>query len=154
MPIDNTKPGGPRGIGRPGFVRGGFDDTRTCRSPINALVAEDTSTRRRVRGLAEVGQFDPRVQRVLHCFGQIGEPVHVLGRYLDVPLIVFGVLMIRGAMPTWLGVVWIVCGVLFWATGFLPLWFFVGSLTLGIWGLLNFRPESGTGEQVAAIRAD
>jgi hypothetical protein len=65
--------------------------------------------------------------------------------------IVFGVLMIRGAMPTWLGVVWIVCGVLFWA-GFLPLWFFVGSLTLGIWGLLNFRPESGIVEQVAAVR--
>jgi len=65
--------------------------------------------------------------------------------------IVFGVLMILGAMPSWLGVVWIVCGVLFWA-GFLPLWFFVASLVFGIWGLVQFRPGHRTVEQIGAVR--
>lgn len=65
--------------------------------------------------------------------------------------IVFGVLMIMGAMPTWLGVTWIVCGVLFWG-GFLPLWFFVAALVFGIWGLLRFRPGRGTEARISANR--
>lgn len=67
-------------------------------------------------------------------------------------LIVFGVLMIRGAMPTWLGVVWILCGLLFWG-GFLPLWFFVAALVFGIWGLLRFRPGQATVARISADRA-
>jgi hypothetical protein len=66
-------------------------------------------------------------------------------------LVVFGVLMIRGAMPTWLGVVWILCGVMFWL-GFLPLWFFVAALVFGIRGLLRFRAGRATAGQVSAQR--
>ncbi len=68
-------------------------------------------------------------------------------------LIVFGVLMIQGAMPTWLGVVWIVCGVLFWG-GLLPLWFFVAALAFGIRGLLRFRPGHDTGARISANRGN
>jgi len=53
----------------------------------------------------------------------------------------FGYLMIRGSMPTWLGAVWIGCGVMFWV-GILPLWFFVGALVFGIHGLVRFRDPS------------
>ena len=65
--------------------------------------------------------------------------------------IVFGVLMVIGAMPTWLGVVWIVCGILFWV-GILPLWFFVGALVFGVWGVIRFRPGRGSVAQIAAVR--
>jgi len=51
----------------------------------------------------------------------------------------FGWLMILGGMPSWLGVVWTACGLLFWV-GILPLWFFVAALVFGIRGLLRFRP--------------
>ena len=52
--------------------------------------------------------------------------------------IVFGLLMIRGPMPTWLGAVWVFCGVIFWV-GILPLWFFVASLVFGVRGVLKTR---------------
>jgi len=61
------------------------------------------------------------------------------GLALSLTFITFGWLMIRGAMPTWLGVVWIACGLLYWL-GLLPLWFFVGALAFGAWGLIAFRP--------------
>ena len=62
--------------------------------------------------------------------------------------IVFGYLMIRGAMPTWLGVVWIICGVMFWV-GILPLWFFVGALVFGIRGLIRFGADTSL-DQISA----
>lgn len=66
----------------------------------------------------------------------------ISGGATSLSFIVFGYLMIRGAMPVWLGVVWILCGVLFWL-GILPLWFFVGALVFGVRGLIKFRrPET------------
>jgi hypothetical protein len=59
--------------------------------------------------------------------------------------------MVIGAMPTWLGVVWIVCDILFWF-GILPLWFFVGALVFGVWGVIRFRPGRGSVAQIAAVR--
>jgi hypothetical protein len=67
----------------------------------------------------------------------------------SVSFLVFGYLMIRGAMPRWLGVVWIICGVLFWL-GILPLWFFVGALVFGIRGLIAFRAGSSTAAEISA----
>ena len=67
--------------------------------------------------------------------------------------IVFGYLMIRGAMPTWLGVVWIICGVMFWL-GILPLWFFVGALVFGIRGLIKFRAGSSTPDRISGSSAN
>jgi hypothetical protein len=64
-------------------------------------------------------------------------------------VIVFGVLMIKGAMPTWLGIVWIVCGVLFWL-GILPLWFFVAALVFGVYGTVRFRPGTASARLVTA----
>lgn len=61
------------------------------------------------------------------------------GLALSLTFLTFGWLMIRGAMPVWLGVVWIACGLLYWL-GLLPLWFFVGALVFGIRGLIAFRP--------------
>ena len=63
--------------------------------------------------------------------------------------VIFGYCMFRGAMPRWLGVVWILCGVLFWL-GILPLWFFVGALAFGIRGIIRFRADTPT----SAISAD
>lgn len=65
-------------------------------------------------------------------------------------LIGFGVLMIRGMMPAWLGVAWIACGVLFWL-GILPFWFFAGGLLFGLRGLLRFR-SGHSADQIAAVR--
>lgn len=69
----------------------------------------------------------------------------------SVTMITFGWLMIRGAMPTWLGIVWVFCGVMFWL-GFLPLWFFVGALTFGIRGSIAFRANRGSIDQICAVR--
>jgi hypothetical protein len=66
-------------------------------------------------------------------------------------IIVFGYLMVRGAMPTWLGVTWIVCGVLFWV-GLIPFWFFFAAFIFGIRGIRKFRPGKATVEQVSATR--
>lgn len=74
-----------------------------------------------------------------------------VGIAFSLSIIVFGVFMVRGAMPTWLGVVWILCGVLFWL-GILPLWFFVAALVFGIRGLVKFRPANASAEQISATR--
>ena len=66
--------------------------------------------------------------------------------------VVFGVLMIKGAMPTWLGIVWIACGVLFWV-GILPLWFFVAALVFGVYGAVRFRSGAPSADLVAAVRS-
>lgn len=66
-------------------------------------------------------------------------------------MIAFGRLMIRGAMPTWLGNVWVACGV-FFRGGLLPLWCFVGALVFGIRGSITYRPGRGDIDQVAAVR--
>jgi hypothetical protein len=61
-------------------------------------------------------------------------------------LLVHGALMVTGAMPAWLGLVWMACAALFWV-GALPLWFFVAALAFGLWGVLAFRPgHAGAGE--------
>lgn len=66
-------------------------------------------------------------------------------------MITFGWLMIRGRMPTWLGIVWVACGVVFWL-GILPLWFFVGAIVFGIRGNIAFRPSRGHIDQICAVR--
>lgn len=71
------------------------------------------------------------------------------GGGFSVSLLGFGYLMIRGEMPTWLGVVWVVCGVLFWL-GILPLWFFVAALVFGVHGLIRFRPGGSAPAAVSA----
>jgi hypothetical protein len=63
----------------------------------------------------------------------------------------FGILMIIGAMPTWLGVSWVAFGLLAWV-GILPFWFFAAALTFGISGVLRFRPGRRTPHQVSAAR--
>jgi hypothetical protein len=78
----------------------------------------------------------------------LGLPV---GVGFSLSIIVFGVFMFRGPMPTWLGATWIVCGVLFWI-GILPFWFFVAALTFGIRGVVKFRPGKATAEQISAVR--
>ena len=65
-------------------------------------------------------------------------------------VIVFGVLMVRGGMPTWLGGVWVICGVMFWI-GILPLWFFLAALVFGVWGLVRIRPGRFDPDRVAAL---
>jgi len=71
------------------------------------------------------------------------------GGGLSAAFVVFGYLMVRGAMPTWLGVVWIGCGGLFWV-GILPLWFFVGAFAFGIRGVVRFRAGSSTSARISA----
>jgi hypothetical protein len=56
----------------------------------------------------------------------------------SVAFVIIGVLIIRGPMPNWLGSVLIVFGLLPYF-GFLPLWFFVGAIVLGITGLVRYR---------------
>ncbi|MET0695862.1 MAG: hypothetical protein ABWZ58_00415 [Acidimicrobiia bacterium] len=57
--------------------------------------------------------------------------------------VIFGILMIRGSMPTWLGIVLIACGFLPYV-GFLPMWYYVGAIVLGITNLVRFRETSST----------
>jgi hypothetical protein len=73
----------------------------------------------------------------------------ISGGGTSLAFIVFGYLMIRGVMPTWLGVVWILCGIMFWV-GILPLWFFVGALVFGIRGLIKFKSGNTSLDQVSA----
>jgi hypothetical protein len=61
--------------------------------------------------------------------------------------------MISGAMPVWLGVVWMICGVLFWI-GILPLWFFFAALVFGIRGVIRFRAGSAAIDRISAAPAD
>jgi hypothetical protein len=70
----------------------------------------------------------------------------------SVSIIAFGVLMVMGAMPTWMGLAWIASGVLAWV-GILPFWFFAAALALGIWGLVRLRPGQASAQQVSAVRA-
>jgi hypothetical protein len=72
-----------------------------------------------------------------------------VGIAFSLSIIVFGYLMVRGAMPTWLGVVWIVCGVLFWL-GIIPFWFFGAALAFGIRGIVKFRAGKATIGQISA----
>ena len=73
----------------------------------------------------------------------------VAGGGFSLTILVFGYLMIRGAMPTWLGIVWIICGVLFWL-GILPLWFFFGALVFGVRGLIKFRAGATALDRISA----
>lgn len=73
------------------------------------------------------------------------------GGGFSLAFVVFGYLMIRGAMPTWLGATWIVCGVMFWL-GILPLWFFFGALVFGVRGVIRFRPGSPAVDRISADR--
>jgi hypothetical protein len=73
----------------------------------------------------------------------------ISGGGFSLSFLVFGYLMIRRAMPTWLGVVWILCGIMFWL-GILPLWFFVGALVFGVRGLITFRAGATTLAQISA----
>ena len=57
--------------------------------------------------------------------------------------VIFGILIIRGSMPTWLGIVLIACGVLPYI-GFLPMWYYVGAIVLGITNLVRFRETRST----------
>ena len=75
----------------------------------------------------------------------------VAGGGFSLSFVVFGYLMVRGAMPTWLGVVWIICGVMYWL-GILPLWFFVGALVFGVRGLARFRSGSPPAGLISADR--
>lgn len=72
------------------------------------------------------------------------------GLALSMTFLIFGWLMIRGAMPTWLGVVWVACGLMYWL-GRLPLWFFVAAITFGIWGLIGFRPGRDAASRTSAL---
>lgn len=71
------------------------------------------------------------------------------GGGFSLTFVVFGYLMIRGAMPIWLGVVWIICGVMFWL-GILPLWFFVAALVFGVRGLITFKDGTTALDRVSA----
>jgi hypothetical protein len=55
-----------------------------------------------------------------------------------IAFVIFGVLIVRGPMPTLVGIVLIVCGLLPYI-GFLPLWYYMGAIVLGITGLIRFR---------------
>lgn len=84
-----------------------------------------------------------------------GDIVFVLavGGGFSLAFLAFGYLMIRGAMPTWLGVVWMLCSVMFWF-GILPLWFFVAALVFGIRGVIRFRPGSTALDRISAARSN
>jgi hypothetical protein len=55
-----------------------------------------------------------------------------------IAFVIFGVLIIRGPMPTWLGVVLIACGVLP-MIGAIPAWYYLGAIVLGITLLVRLR---------------
>lgn len=52
--------------------------------------------------------------------------------------VIFGILIIRGPMPKWLGIVLIVFGLLPFI-GAVPAWYYLGAILLGITGLVRFR---------------
>jgi hypothetical protein len=57
--------------------------------------------------------------------------------------VIFGILIIRGSMPTWLGIALIICGLLPYL-GFLPMWYYVGAILLGVTSLVRFRGARST----------
>jgi hypothetical protein len=65
--------------------------------------------------------------------------------------VIFGILIIRGPMPTWLGIVLIVFGFLP-AIGAVPAWYYIGAILLGVTGLIRFREgrSAGVGETTTA----
>ena len=60
-----------------------------------------------------------------------------------IAFVIFGILIIRGPMPTWLGIVLIVCAFLP-AAGAVPAWYYIGATVLGVTGLLRFRETRST----------
>jgi hypothetical protein len=60
-----------------------------------------------------------------------------------IAFVIFGVLVIRGPMPKWLGIVLIACGVLPYV-GFLPFWYYFGAIVLGITVLVRLRGARST----------
>jgi hypothetical protein len=52
--------------------------------------------------------------------------------------VIVGILIIRGPMPKWLGIVLIVFGLLPFI-GAVPAWYYLGAILLGITGLVRFR---------------
>jgi hypothetical protein len=52
--------------------------------------------------------------------------------------VIFGVLIVRGPMPTWLGILLIACGVLP-MIGAIPAWYYIGAIVLGITILVRLR---------------
>ena len=61
-----------------------------------------------------------------------------------IAFVIFGILIIRGPMPTWLGIVLIVCAFLP-AAGAVPAWYYIGAIVLGVTGLVRFREARSTG---------
>lgn len=61
---------------------------------------------------------------------------------LSVAMITFGVLMVKGPMPRWLGYTFAACGLLVYPTGLLPLWYYVGAVVLGVAGLRRYAGDS------------
>jgi hypothetical protein len=68
-----------------------------------------------------------------------------------IAFVIFGVLIIRGPMPTWLGIVLIVFGFLPFI-GAVPAWYYLGAILLGITGLIRLRDgrSAGVGETTSA----
>ena len=58
---------------------------------------------------------------------------------LSASMVTLGVLMVKGPMPRWLGIVFAACGLLVYPTGLLPLFFYVGAIVLGAAGLRRYR---------------
>jgi hypothetical protein len=60
-----------------------------------------------------------------------------------IAFVIFGVLIIRGPMPTWLGILLIICAFLP-AIGAVPAWYYIGAIVLAITGLIRFRGVRST----------
>ena len=85
-----------------------------------------------VEDFATMGDVSFDVLGIIFLTGMLG---------WTIAFVTFGILIIRGPMPTWLGIVLILCGLLP-AIGALPFWYYLGAIVLGITGLVRFR---GTG---------
>ena len=75
---------------------------------------------------------------------------------LSVAMVIFGVLMVKGPMPRWLGITFAACGLLVYPTGLLPLWYYVGAIVLGIAGLRRYAtngPLAASDTRPAAAHA-
>jgi hypothetical protein len=60
-----------------------------------------------------------------------------------ISFVIFGVLIVRGPMPKWLGIVLIVFGLLP-AIGAIPAWYYMGATLLGVTSLVHFRGARST----------
>ena len=72
--------------------------------------------------------------------------IYLLGTTIS--MVILGWLIIRGKMPTWLGVVLILCGIAGLGT-FLPLFWYAGGIVAGVAGLRLFSAQQ-TAESPAA----